>query len=61
MPVFAYKALDRQGKPADGTLPPLNPVPEPRVTTGTRAPDAYLMTALTSSVVFGKTTHAGSW
>ena len=44
---------------AAGTLPPLRPVPLPRVTTGVPVSLAKRSTALTSSVVAAKTTHPG--
>ena len=42
-----------------GTLPPLRPVPEPRVTTGVPVSLASLSTALISSVLSANTTHPG--
>ena len=43
----------------EGTLPPLRPVPEPRVTTGVLVSLASLRTAETVSVVLAKTTQPG--
>ena len=42
-----------------GTLPPLRPVPLPRVTTGVPVSLASLSTALTCSVPVVNTTHPG--
>ena len=47
-------------QPGVGTLPPLSPVPEPRVTMGVLSARAKRTTRETSSVVTGNTTHAGS-
>ena len=46
-------------QPASGTLPPLKPVPEPRVTTGTLRCRASLTQSATSSAVSGNTTAPG--
>ena len=45
--------------PSLGTLPPLSPVPDPRVTTGTPADAASCTHRDTSSVVRGNTTASG--
>ena len=44
---------------AAGTLPPLRPVPEPRVTTGVSVSLASLSTALICSVLTANTTLPG--
>ena len=45
--------------PGTGTLPPLRPVPAPRVTTGRPASPANRRRAAISAAVVGKTTAAG--
>ena len=47
--------------PGTGTLPPLSPVPAPRVTMGTPCWTADFTQAATSAVLRGKTTAAGIW
>src|SRR5688572_4815259 len=44
---------------AEGKLPPLNPVPEPRVTTAVRVAFASLSTSLICDVDSANTTHPG--
>ena len=46
--------------PSLGTLPPLSPVPDPRVTIGTPAEAASFTHRETSSVVRGNTTAVGT-
>ena len=45
--------------PGLGTLPPLNPVPEPRVTIGTPAETASRTHSATCAALRGKTTASG--
>ena len=46
--------------PSLGTLPPLNPVPEPRVMIGVFSSAAARTTAAVSSALFGNATTPGS-
>ena len=58
-PVHLRQAEDDRC-PALGTLPPLNPVPDPRVTIASDCETANFTHRDTSSVVCGNTTAAGS-
>ena len=51
--------VQRTMEPGVGTLPPLSPVPEPRVTTGILWDDAQRSTSATCWVERGKTTASG--
>ena len=55
-------SLSRQSttQPFDGTLPPLNPLPLPRVTSGVLVREAQRTKATTCSTESGKTTISGT-
>ena len=57
--IWSSRVRQRTKHPDKGTLPPLKPVPEPRVTIGTDRCPASFTQAATSSVEPGKTTAPG--